>query len=132
MFVDQLERQGTHDPAAYLSVSAAIAFQNERGWPSVRKQCHELVRLARHQIADLTGIEPQVADDPQWFAQMAVLPLPPAVDAPALKSRLYDEYRIEIPAMQWGGVPCLRVSVQGYNTHSDIERLVAAVRALLP
>jgi isopenicillin-N epimerase len=132
VFVDQLERQGTHDPAAYLSVPAAIAFQNERGWPLVREQCHELVRLARHQIADLTGIEPLVADDPQWFAQMAVLPLPPGVDAPALKSRLYDEYRIEIPAMQWGRVPCLRVSVQGYNTHSDIERLVAAVRALLP
>jgi selenocysteine lyase/cysteine desulfurase len=29
-------------------------------------------------------------------------------------------------------VACLRVSVQGYNTRSDIERLASAVADLLP
>jgi isopenicillin-N epimerase len=132
VFVDQLERQATHDPAAYLSVPAAIAYQNERDWPTVREQCHELVRLARQQMTEITGIEPLTADHPRWFAQMSTLPLPQGVDAAGLKKRLYDEYRIEIPATLWGDVPCLRVSVQGYNTRSDIERLITAVRELLP
>jgi isopenicillin-N epimerase len=131
VFVDQIERQATHDPAAYLSVPAAIAFQAERDWPRVRQECHELVRLARQRMAELTGIQPLLADDPRWFAQMATLPLP-ACDAAELKRRLYDEYQIEIPATQWGETPCLRVSVQGYNTREDIERLVAAVAKLLP
>src|SRR5712691_9175543 len=48
VFVDEIERQATHDPAAYLSVPTAIAYQADHEWPSVRQECHELVRLARH------------------------------------------------------------------------------------
>ncbi|MHB8648106.1 MAG: aminotransferase class V-fold PLP-dependent enzyme, partial [Thermomicrobiales bacterium] len=33
LFLDHFERTGTHDPAAYLSVPAAIAFQREYDWP---------------------------------------------------------------------------------------------------
>jgi isopenicillin-N epimerase len=131
-FVDAVQRQATHDISAYLSVPAAIAFQQERDWPTVRQQCHELARLARQSMAALTGVQPLVPDDPRWYAQMATLPLPPATDARTLKARLYDEYRIEIPETQWGDTPCLRVSVQGYNTRSDIERLITAVEELLP
>jgi len=90
VFVDQIERQATHDPAAYLSVPAAIDYQAERDWPSVRRECHELARLARQQMTELTGIQPLLADDPRWFAQMATLPLPPC-DTAELKRRLYDD-----------------------------------------
>jgi isopenicillin-N epimerase len=130
-FVDEIQRQATHDPASYLSVPDAIAYQAERDWPRVRQECHELVRLARDGIAELTGIVPLVDDDPRWFSQMATMPLPPC-DLPALKQRLYDEYHIEIPITHWGEVPCLRISVQGYNTRSDVERLLSAVGELLP
>jgi isopenicillin-N epimerase len=131
VFVDEIQRQGTHDPSAYLSVPAAIAFQAEHNWPRVRQECHELVRLARFGMSELTGIEPLLADDPRLFAQMATLPLPPC-DTAALKQRLYDEHRIEIPVTHWGNVPCLRISVQGYNTRADVERVLAAVAQLLP
>jgi len=131
-YIDALERQATHDPSAYLSVPDAIAFQRDHNWPRVRQECHALVRLARERMAELTGTPPLVDDDPRWFAQMASMPLPAACNAEVLKQRLYDEYRVEIPAMRWGDVPCLRVSVQGYNTRADIERLVSAVGALLP
>jgi isopenicillin-N epimerase len=130
-FVDALQRQGTHDIAAYLSVPAAIEYQQQRDWRGVRQECHELVRLARLGMTEITGIEPTVADDPRWFAQMATLPLTPGVDPAAIKRRLYDEYRVEIPASEWGGTPSLRVSVQGYNTRADIERLLSAVSAVL-
>jgi isopenicillin-N epimerase len=62
---------------------------------------------------------------------MATRRLPPCFTA-VLKKRLYDEHRVEIPVTQWGNVPCLRVSVQGYNTRQDIEALLAAVAQLLP
>jgi isopenicillin-N epimerase len=82
-------------------------------------------------MVELTGIRPLVDDDPRWFAQMATMPLPPC-DLPALKQRLYDEEHIEIPTTHWGDVPCLRISVQGYNTRADVDRLIAAVARLLP
>jgi isopenicillin-N epimerase len=130
-FVDTIQRQATHDISAYLSVPAAIDFQQQRDWPTVRQECHELVRLARQGMHEISGVEPSVVDDPRWFAQMATLPLPAGSDAPKIKQRLYDEYRVEIPANQWGEKPSLRVSVQGYNTRADIERLLSAVRGVL-
>jgi len=131
MFVDAIQRQATHDPSAYLSVPTAIDFLAERDWPRVRQECHELVRQARVGMAELTGIQPLVVDDPSLFWQMATMPLPPC-DLPALKQRLYDEEHIEIPTTLWADVPCLRISVQGYNTRSDVEDLLAAVARLLP
>jgi isopenicillin-N epimerase len=130
-FVDSIQRQATHDISAYLSVPAAIEFQQQRDWSTVRAECHELVRLARSGMAELTGVNPLVADDARWFSQMAVLPLPAGTDNVRLKNRLWDEYRIEIPHTTWGDVACLRVSVQGYNTRSDIERLLEAVHNCL-
>jgi isopenicillin-N epimerase len=130
-FVDSIQRQGTHDISAYLSVPAAIDYQQERAWARVREECHELVRLARQGILEISGAEPPVADDPRWFAQMATLPLPRGSDISTVKRRLYDEHRIEIPANQWADAPSLRISVQGYNTRADIERLLHAVRQVV-
>jgi isopenicillin-N epimerase len=130
-FVDEQERQGTRDPAAYLSVPAAIEFQAANGWERVRAECHQLARLARQQIADLTGLANPVPDSPTWFAQMATVPLPPC-DVGELKRRLWDEEQIEIPVMRWRDQPQLRISLQGYNTRADVERLVGALERMLP
>jgi len=131
VYVDQHERQGTRDPAAYLSVPDAIAYQAERNWPQVREECHALAQFARASILELTGQEPLSSDDPRWYTQMAAVPLPPGTDTERLKSLLYDEYRIEVPLTRWRQ-PGIRVSVQGYNTRADMERLLEALTALLP
>jgi isopenicillin-N epimerase len=131
-FVDTIQRQATHDISAYLSVPDAIDYQRQHDWPSVRDECHELVRLARLSMAEMTGVAPLVPDDERWFAQMATLPLPPGTDVEELKRRLYDEHRVEIPAGHWGELPRLRISVQGYNTRADVERLLDAVHSCLP
>jgi len=131
-FVDEHERQATRDPAAYLAVPDAIAFQAARDWPSVRAECHELVRMARAGILELSREQPLVDDDPRWFTQMAALPLPLDTDTEELKRRLWDDFRIEIPLTRWRDRPGIRVSVQGYNTRADIERLLEALAKLLP
>ena len=95
-FVLQQEWQGTRDIAAYLSVPAAIQFQADQDWARVRQECHELVRYARQAVGEMTGLEPICPDSPEWYAQMATIPLP-ACDPEELKRRLYDEYRVEVP-----------------------------------
>ena len=130
-FVDYFEWIGTADPAAYLSVPAAIAFQAANNWPAVRAACRELLAEARDRVRALTG-EPEICpDSAEWWGQMAALPLPPCNPA-ALKARLWDEHLVEVPIVTWGGRQFIRVSVQAYNSPSDIDRLVAALEALLP
>jgi isopenicillin-N epimerase len=129
-FIDEQEWTGTRDIAAFLSVPAAIQFQRDHDWPCVRKECHELVRYAREQVSAVFDLPLLTPDDEQWFAQMSALPLPPC-DLDTLKRRLYDEHRIEIPVTRWNDRGFLRISIQGYNTQSDVDRLVMALRALL-
>lgn len=128
--VAEQEWQGTRDVSAYLTVPAAIQFQAEHDWPSVRQSCHELLRLARRRIADLTGLEQLCPDSREWFRQMAALPLPPC-DGPRLQSALYDRFRIEVPITECNGRHYVRVSVQGYNKAEDVDALVEALAGLL-
>jgi isopenicillin-N epimerase len=130
-FLDHLERTGTQDPAAYLTVPAAIAFQREHDWPRVRAACHLLARDARERIAALTGL-PQIApDSAEWWVQMCTCPLPP-IDGARLKERLWDDYQIEIPVSARTGRASVRVSIQAYNRPEDVDRLLEALTALLP
>ncbi|HNH26245.1 MAG TPA: aminotransferase, partial [Anaerolineales bacterium] len=66
-----------------------------------------------------------------WFAQMAVATLPADSDLVALKSRLYDEHRIEIPLIAWNEKKLIRLSVQGYNSRRDMDKLLSALNTLL-
>ncbi len=130
-FLDEQQWAGTRDISAFLAVPEAIRFCAAHDWARVRAECHRLVRHAREAIGALTGLPPICPDSPDWFAQMATVPLP-ACDAPTLKARLYDQHRVEVPVSIWQGRPYLRVSIQGYNTLADVERLVDALRLAFP
>jgi len=129
-FLDTLQWLGTIDYAAYLSVPAAIRFQAEHDWPAVQQACHHLLGNALAGIGALTGL-PSVYPDDTHYHQMAVAPLPPATDIVALKRRLLDAYRIEIPCTRWNDRPFIRVSIQAYNTAEDVAALIEALGVLL-
>jgi isopenicillin-N epimerase len=110
--------QGTRDPAAFLSVPAAIEFQREWGWDEVRARCHA---LAERFVAGC-GLPAAAAE----FGQMVAVELPPC-DPESLQRRLYEEHRIEVPCFEHDGRPLLRLSVQGYNDGADVEALLGAL-----
>ena len=62
---------------------------------------------------------------------MAILPLPNNVDGLLLKTRLYDEHRIEIPFTKWEEQSFLRISIQSYNTEEEIDYFVDVLEKLL-
>jgi isopenicillin-N epimerase len=135
-FVDEQAWTGTRDPSAYLSVPAAIQFQAENDWPRVRAECHELLREARRRIEELGRGMPRpyeaiCPDSAEWYAQMAAFPLP-ACDGAALQKRLYGEYSVEVPVIEWGGRQLVRVSMQAYDALEDPGAPVRVPEKLLP
>jgi isopenicillin-N epimerase len=126
-FVERHEKQGTRDPSAYLAVPDAIEWQASRAWHRVRERCHELARRAAGELG-LTPVVPGTRHD--LYGQMVSLQLPD--DAPTdLQQRLFDEHRIEIPVSKRVSPRLIRASFQGYNDEGDLERLRAALAALL-
>ncbi len=129
-FLDYFQWLGTNDLAAYLSVPAALAFQETYNWTAVREICHSLLRETLPRLAALTGLPSPYPDD-TFYQQMAIAPLPPTVHGQTLKETLYTRFRIEIPITQWEERPFLRLSIQGYNTSADVDALLDALRQLL-
>ncbi|NIS81792.1 MAG: aminotransferase class V-fold PLP-dependent enzyme [Anaerolineales bacterium] len=129
-FIDHHEWQGTRDPAAFLSVPAAIEFQRQHNWEAVRTRCHQLAAETRARINTLTGLEPICPDSTTWFVQMFTAQLP-EVDAEALQQQLYETYRLEVALKRWNEQPLIRVSFQAYNDQKDSDALLSALQEIL-
>jgi len=130
-FIDHHEWWGTRDVAAFLTVPKAIQFQQDHAWDEVRAASHRLAVETWQRLHDLTGLPPLHPDPEAWFAQMIVATLPADTDLPALKARLLNEFNIEIPVIEWNEWKLIRLSVQGYNSRKDMDRLLKALKKIL-
>lgn len=129
-FVDRLEMQGTRDPAAWLSVPAAIAFRRQHGWEYVARRCRDLAQDTAARVRAMTGLA--ALSSPEFCApQMVAMPVP-ATDTAALQKALLERFGIEIPCFVWKDHAIVRLSVQGYNSESQMDHLVGALETLLP
>ena len=123
----RLQWLGTRDLSAFLSVPAAIAFQERHDWAAVRARCHDLVAETLVRISAMTGLAPVCQEGD--FGQMVVIPVPP-MDANRLKETLFEGFRIEIPVTSHRDRLFVRISMQGYNTQEDAEALVNAIKEI--
>jgi isopenicillin-N epimerase len=120
-WAEQNRWEGTRDPAAYLSVPAAIDFQDEHDWPAVRRRSRRLLEHARERL----GLEP-LTDD---FVQMLGFSID-ADEPSTLTRRLFAEYGVEVPVFETSRGWVMRVSIQAYNDEDDVEALARALSAV--
>jgi isopenicillin-N epimerase len=130
-FIDLLQWTGTKDPSAALTVPAALKFMQDHDWEEVRKECHLLLKEGIRKICDLVKMPPLNPLDSDLYFQMGIAPIP-RCNLEILKQRLYDEYRVEVPLIQWQDRQFVRISLQGYNTREEVNTLVKALEILLP
>ena len=130
-FIDLFQWTGTKDPAAALTVPMAIKFMEENHWENLRIECHALLRQAIERISAITHLPPPYLPDSGFYGQMGVAAIPRS-DLAILKSRLYDEFKVEIPFTQWQDQQFIRISIQAYNDQEDIDLLIKALELLIP
>jgi selenocysteine lyase/cysteine desulfurase len=102
-------------------VPAAIEFVREHDDAA---RCVTLAREARRRLCELLDEAP-IAAEPM-VQRMASFRVPG--DAYALQRALWEDYRIEIPAMR---DDLMRISVAMYTEEEDVERLLDALPAAL-
>jgi hypothetical protein len=114
--VPNLDFRGTPVTRKQHFLSAAERLWNASGThmrsnsaPLAGRRRHP--RLPQEAIASLTGLPPIVPGSRDRYAQMATVP--PPCDPGSLERRLYDEYRVQFPALMWHDRPCLRLPAIG-------------------
>ena len=130
-FLQEQEWWGTIDPAAYLSVPAAISFLEEHKWSVVRDQCRGMLTNLLGEIESLTGLPSIYGENQANYLQLGAAELSKGCEPEKLQSWLYENYKIEIPVIPWEDRWFIRPSVQGYNTQEDLDMLVKALKKYL-
>ena len=130
-FIDNIQYQGTRDPAAFLSVPEAIEFMKNNDWSKVQKKCHQLAWESEEELRKWTRLSPLTSSEMRGGLQMVALPIPNC-DPVLLHDELYRQFKIEIPITSSGNQMFARISVQGYNTPEDVSKLVFALKKLVP
>jgi isopenicillin-N epimerase len=110
-------------------VPVAIAFRKQHTWSEVAARCHDLAQETAARVGALTGLA--AFSSPAFSApQMIAMPVTHP-DPPALQRELLRDYAIEIPCFNWKHHAIVRLSVQGYNTHKQMDSLVSALSNVL-
>ncbi|MBI5689802.1 MAG: aminotransferase class V-fold PLP-dependent enzyme [Verrucomicrobia bacterium] len=125
-FLDEVQWPGTHNPAAYLAVPAALRFWAENHGDAVLARCRALARHTRAALNARTQLAPLCPESEEWFAQMAAVFLPPC-DGPRLQADMYAHHRVEVPVIRWRDRVLLRFSIAPYNSEDDVTRLLSAL-----
>ncbi len=132
---EEFSWQGTRDITAWLCAKNAIDFMARFGWESVRRHNHELATWAQSRLSRLWEVEPATPLDGSMLGAMATVPLPEAArdlgPIEELQARLYRDYRIEVPVIEFEGRRWIRVSCQIYNTAEQYQRLGEAVLEMI-
>ena len=123
---------GTRDPAPFLTAPFALDLVEEWGGARLRGHNHDLVMQAARMIVDVFG-RPLTTDE-GMIGPMVNVGLPRSFgttkeEAVSLQRRLLEVHGIELPLFPDEDGLRMRISAQIYNDLSDIERLVAALRA---
>ena len=141
-FRNEFDWTGTNDPTPWLTVPESIRYFRTLvpgGWTAMRDINRGLLTQAVEMMSGIAGLAaPGPAD---MLLNLAAFPLPddPRADTrdafgfSAIRRKLLNDYRIQIPVFTWPEVPgrVIRLSVQLYNDHSQYRRLADAVKELL-
>jgi isopenicillin-N epimerase len=115
---------GTFDPSAWIVVPSALRYHAERLRPD---GALELWELADTELRRL-GCRP-AASSSELLMRAYLLPEPLA--SAVTVERLRAEHEVEVQVtIAPSGAPLIRPSIAWYTTEAEVERLIAALRAL--
>jgi isopenicillin-N epimerase len=122
-----LEFEGTRDCCPWLTVPEAIDFQAGLGVDRIRARIAELVATTRQRLDGYAGLTLATPTHPELHGSLTAFRLPAGIDTAALRRRLWEGHRIEVPIVERPEGPLVRVSTHFYNTEEEVDRLADAL-----
>lgn len=121
-----LEAYGQRDEPAVAAFGAAVALRAEIGPAEVERHARELAQALLAGLKKIDSVKIWTDGHPSRSAAVIAFQ-PAALDARALATTLYEKDRIACATRGGTDRPGLRLSPHIYNTHADVEKVLAAI-----
>ena len=116
--------------SAFLTIPEAIQFRQEYDWNNISKKCKERIIEFRSEIHQIINTQSMIGNNPKdWLGQMYSFQVQ-YEDFIKLKNIFINDYKIEIPIMRWEDKTLIRISLNGYNSENDIEKLLNVMKTI--
>ena len=113
-------------PPARQRQRYAVAGAAAHDAPRLRAESRVRALALMHRVGRRNGLAPIAPDD--CFGQMVPVPVR-CTDAEALRRRLFEHHRIEVPVTTHGAHAFVRVSVMPYTRDDELDALELALAA---
>lgn len=124
----RLEQFGQRDEATMIAFGEALAFQTTIGRQAIEARAKALTARFLAGLATLDGFKSFTSADPERNGAVVTF-VPGTLDPRRLVAALYERDRIAVTTGGGAGRSGVRVSPHFYNTPSEIDRLLSALRA---
>jgi selenocysteine lyase/cysteine desulfurase len=126
----RLEAHGQRDEAAMIAFGEAIRFQSEIGIARIETRVRSLARQLVEGLRAIPGATVWTSPDPSRTA--AIVTVRPGTLAPGpLASALYKEHGLICASRGGADRGGLRLSPHFYNTTTEVDAALAAIRAAM-
>jgi len=133
-YINNHQWQGTNDLSAYLTIPKVIRFLNQNKWNDISNECHNLILYVKNRFKIDKSLCAPTSNNDKHLGQMLSFQLnqnskfsitvkQDQSKIVELQKTIYKQSNIHIPIIYWNGSVFMRVSIQAYNTESDINKM---------
>jgi isopenicillin-N epimerase len=134
-YLAEFDWTGTRDASAWLAIDTALDFIETIGFDALRARNHALMQAAATLLGETWGTRPGAPFSLLGAMATIELPssapftaLPPTLDSVVkINAHLWEQHRIEVPAVAFADRFWVRISAQIYNDIADYRRLADAL-----
>lgn len=124
-----IEQWGTASLPEQVATGEAVRFQTDIGLERIAQRGRQLAGYLRRRMAEFDWAELRSPTHPEMTGSISTFRLGGFGEA-KLREALLHRYRITVPVWREGPHQVVRVSTHIYNSFSQVDRLVEALREL--
>jgi len=133
-FINNHQWQGTNDLSAYFTIPEVVNFLTTKKWDKIAQECHNLIIQAKDRFDDINSSCEPTSRNNEHLGQMLSFKLNQSSKfldlikqdpgkIVELQKTIFSKTNIHIPIIWWNNLALMRISIQAYNSKSDVDKM---------
>ena len=129
-FQDEHLWQGTRNISSYLTINRALKYREIYKWDEVAELCKNRILKFGEEIQEEFDFNLFCSLSTKFLGQMLSFDIKLTADKINQIYSLLKKDKIIIPTFEWENKLIMRISINGYNSESEIKQLLSCLRKI--